>query len=320
MVNTEQRKIQNKLAQRRFREKSATYNTKRMTTVPILITKQEKWFEGARVCEQTRTQTWSQALTTSCRGVAKRTRRACPKESESSNSTAWSNGDCIQEQQSALVPHPAASSGWLSTPNPTNQTTKIPSPYVTGSRLLRKEYTDSFFQSPLLKLRFGFPPSKDFDTAKFQYEVTSKIFQWLVPTTSLPPVQVDFLHDVLQLWYKKDIVFRPKLGAKYDAIHCVFEAWIKERLNIANLFSRLSFQSKLPPSVSTAMERMQALNAVRMEKLTLLYVCDDEKLRNELISKALGLLTETTGADEVFLHGIGRLEQEDMSVLGVVES
>jgi hypothetical protein len=236
----------------------------------------------------------------------------------SSSSTAWPNRDCIQEQQSTLVPHPATSSGSLSTPISPNQSTKILSPRHIESRPLRKDYTDSFLQIPLLNLKFRFTPSEDLAIAKFQYEITSKIFQWLVPVPSLPPVEVDFLHDVLQLWHKKYVVFRQELGAQCDAIHCVFEAWIKERLNIANLFSRLSSQSGLAPSVATVMEQMHTLNAVRMKRLTLLCVCADEKLRNELIAKAFGLLTETTGTDYVFLHGIGRLQQEDMSMLGMI--
>jgi hypothetical protein len=317
MGTTEQRKIQNKYAQRRRRERSATYSTKKTTSVTILITKQAKGFERARVCEQTGTQTWLQALTTSGRGFAERTLRVCPEGSASSNSTAWSDGDCVQEQQSTLVPHPAASSGSLGAPNPTNQSTKILSPSHPGSRPLQTDCASSFFRSPLLTLKFSFPPNEDLAVAKFQYEVTSKIFQWLVPVPSLPPVRVDFLHDVLQLWHRKDVVLRRELGAQYGAMHRVFEAWIKERLNIANLFSRLSSQSSLPPSVSTVMERMHTLNAVRMERLTLLYACADEKLRNELIAKAFGLLTETTGTDYVFLHGIGRLEEEVMYMLGI---
>jgi hypothetical protein len=57
MANTEKRKIQNRLAQQRHRERLATYSTRKTTTVPMLITKQAKGFEGARVCEQTGTQT-----------------------------------------------------------------------------------------------------------------------------------------------------------------------------------------------------------------------------------------------------------------------
>ncbi|KAH4215389.1 hypothetical protein HBI26_246400 [Parastagonospora nodorum] len=276
MGSTEERKIQNKLAQRRSRAK-------------------RKGLTGHE-------------------GLAERNRRACPTGGVSSNSTAQSHGDWVQEEQSTLVPHPPASSVSLDTTNPTDQSTKILSPCHRGRPLI--DYTDSLFRSLLLNLKFGFPPSEDLAIAKFQYELTSKILQWLVPAPNLPLVQVDFLHDVLQLWHSKRIVFLRELGEQYDAIHCVFEAWIKERIKVANLFSSLSSQSRLTPSLSTAIDRMHILNALRMEKLPLLCVCADEKIQNELLVKAFSLLTETTGADYVFLHGISRLQHEDMSMLG----
>jgi hypothetical protein len=318
MGNTEERKMQNKLAQRRRRERSATYSTKTSTAVLVLITKQAKASDGARVCGQTGTQTLLQALITSGRGPAKRNRRAWPSGGVASSSTAQSDSDCIQEQQSTLVPHPPASSGSLNTTNFTDQSTKTLSLCRPGSRPLT-DHTDSSFKSPLPHLKFRFPPSEDLAIAKFQYEVTSNIFQWLVPAPNLPLVHVDFLQDVLQLWHKKEIVFRRELDAQYDAIHCVFEAWIKERLKVARLFSDLSSQPDLALSLSMAMDRIRILNALRIEKLPLLCVCADEKIRNELLVIAFGLLTETTGADYVFLHGIGRLQHDDMSMLGMLE-
>ncbi|KAH4222578.1 hypothetical protein HBI73_246390 [Parastagonospora nodorum] len=276
MGNTEKRKIQNKLAQRRRRER--------------------------------------QKALTGHEDLTERNRRADPNGGLSSNLTAQSDGDCVSEQQSTLVPHHSASS----TTDSTDQSTKILSPCHPGSRPLT-DHTDPFFRSPQLNLKFGFPPSEDLAIAKFQYEVTSNIFQWLVPTPNLPLVQVDFLRDVVQLWHRKESVFRRALGAQYDAIQCVFEAWIKERLEVAKLFSKLSSQSGLPPSLATAIDRIHILNALRKEKLTLLYVCADEKIRNELLAKVFCLLTETTGTDDVFLHGIGRLQREDMSMLGMIE-
>ncbi|KAH4354207.1 hypothetical protein HBI23_244030 [Parastagonospora nodorum] len=83
MGSTEERKIQNKLAQRRSRAK-------------------RKGLTGHE-------------------GLAERNRRACPTGGVSSNSTAQSHGDWVQEEQSTLVPHPPASSVSLDTTNPTDQ-------------------------------------------------------------------------------------------------------------------------------------------------------------------------------------------------------
>jgi hypothetical protein len=323
MVTTADRRERNKLAQRRFRQRSATCRTKRTSTVLLLIIKQAKELERYSVCEEAVTRACLQALITRGRGLAKESRRACLEESEAPNPTARSGGNCDHKQSSTLAPHPAASPTVLPALNRRpdalrlfgpNQASTNTHKINTGSET---DYTNSFFRSPLFNLRFRFPPDEDFAIAKFQYEVTSKLFQWLVPVPSLPPVEIDFLHDLLQLWHKKDIIFRREFGAQYNAIYRVFEGWIKGRLNIAVLYSKLSSQSGPPPSVSTTIEQIHALNALRVEKLTLLHVCADEKLRNKLLAKVFSLLTETNGTDHVFLEGICRLQQGDMSMLGM---
>jgi hypothetical protein len=94
---------------------------------------------------------------------------------------------------------------------------------------------------------------------------------------------------------------------------------MKERLAVASLSSKLTQPPGLPPVRSITMEPMYALNALRSEKLILLDVCANEKLRNELLAKAFGLLTNVDDPEAVFVYEVHRLQQEDMLMLGVFE-
>ena len=125
---------------------------------------------------------------------------------------------------------------------------------------------------------------------------------------------------MLHLWRQKRKLIRRALGSRYDAIDGIFQAETSERIVVADLSSRFAALSGLPPTLTTAMERIHILNTLRAEKVMLLRICPDETLRTASLVKALGLLTDIDGADSMFAYGISRLQREDMYTLGMLSS
>lgn len=249
----------------------------------------------------------SQLLTTSSQAPTRRTQRASSKESVSSTSTVRPAEQCIDG--AGPSPPSATSTYQRVNPQPTEQSVAPSQPHPDLS----------FIHSASFRPRFRFPPEVDFAIADVQYKITGRLFEWLIPLPSHRPPQIDLLHSMLHLWGQKRKLIRRALGTRYDTIDSIFQAWTSERTVVANLSSRFVALSDLPPTLDTAMERMHILNTLRAEKVMMLQICPDETLRTESLVKALGLLTDTDGADSMFAYGISRLQRDDMYMLGMMD-
>jgi hypothetical protein len=156
--------------------------------------------------------------------------------------------------------------------------------------------------------------------AQAQYNATTKLLHWFIPDSDQTTVESEFLRDLLHLWQQKAFGFRQLLGGRYDTLYSILGAWITERLAVVDISAKLTSGSELPHSMPRAKEEFDALNTLRVEKLTLLQACPDDKLRSGLLAEALSILTDTKGVESVFLYGIRRLHQDDMVMLGMIES
>ncbi|KAF2022594.1 hypothetical protein EK21DRAFT_119592 [Setomelanomma holmii] len=253
-------------------------------------------------------------------GRAERTRRAASKRSVSSDLTVRPEQVYVQEQPSTRNGAINRLSTWLDTSEPLHGPSNLPIRPSSGSGPVQTYDSSPFGQTSLFKPKFKFPPNEDLLLAKFQYDVTAKLLQWMIPVANQPPIQSEFLHDLLRLWHQKELIFRQELAEQYDILYSVLDAWIKERLTVATLSARVTPQSDLLSPITSTIEQLHASNALRAEKLVLLQICADEKVRDELLAKAFSLLTDTEGLGTVFVYGIRRLQQEDLVMLGITGS
>jgi hypothetical protein len=217
-----------KLKKRRTERENAQSSTTQHQPVCCLYSGQRRQ-KGLRgdVYRRTRTQAWIQTSKASDGVSAKRTRRAASCTSVSSESSATVD---FHEQPSVCEETTARTSGWPGGPQPPDQQSVLQGASCSAFDLAGTYNDRSSFLGLFSRPKFNFESDKDFLIASLQYRVTSKLLQWLVPVSSQPSVQADFLHDVLYLWRKKNTKFRQELGERYDTTSNILGAWIKERL------------------------------------------------------------------------------------------
>jgi hypothetical protein len=253
------------------------------------------------------------------RGHAAATRRAIAKRSVSSDATVRPEGDCVNAQPLTGDGTTTSLSCSMDTIRLPDLPSDIPMQFITDSRPVQTLDNSLFWLDRSFKPRLKFPPDEDFAMARVQYDVTTKLLHWLIPESDETTVGTEFLHDMLHLWQQKASEFRQILGERHDTLYTILGAWIKERLAIVDISTKLTYGSELPRSMPRAKEEFNALNTLRGEKLALLQVCPDDKLRSELLAEALSLLTDTKGGESVFQYGILRMHQNDMVKLGMAE-
>jgi hypothetical protein len=254
------------------------------------------------------------------RSGAATTRRATAKRSVSSDTTARPEGECVNEQPLTGDGTTTSLSCSMDAIRLFDRPSNIPMQFITDSAPIQTLDNGLFWLDRPFKPRLKFPPDEDFAMARVQYDVTTKLLHWLIPESDDTTVGTEFLHDMLHLWQQKASGFRQILGERYDALYSILGAWVKERLAIVDISAKLTYGSELPHSMPRAKEDFNTLNTLRGEKLALLQVCPDEKLRSELLAEALSLLTDTKGGESVFRYGILRMHQNDMVKLGMSES
>jgi hypothetical protein len=254
------------------------------------------------------------------RGRAAATRRAASKRSVSSEATARPEVECVNEQ-------PLTGDGITTSPSCSVDTIRglgwpsdVPTQFISDSRPVQTHDKSPLWPDSSVKPRFKFPPDEDYAMAQAQYNATTKILHWFIPDSDQTTVESEFLRDLLHLWQQKAFGFRQLLGGRYDTLYSILGAWITERLAVVDISAKLTSGSELPHSMPRAKEEFDALNTLRVEKLALLQACPDDKLRSGLLAEALSILTDTKGVESVFLYGIRRLHQDDMVMLGMIES
>jgi hypothetical protein len=159
------------------------------------------------------------------------------------------------------------------------------------------------------------PPKKpsiaEHEFRLLQCQTTAALFQYFFPrSTTPPPDESAILHTIHHLWYHGEPYFRPELTSHYDLITFVLTSWISERAAISGLQHHLAAQPGLPLSSPVLVDRLLAMNDIRVMRLKWKNMSTlDGVSPEDLLVRAFMTVTGTEGTEFMFKEGLGRLER-----------
>lgn len=154
------------------------------------------------------------------------------------------------------------------------------------------------------------PAISEHEFRLLQCSTTTALLQYFFPRSTPPPDESAILHTIHHLWYHGEPYFRPELSTAYDSITFVLTSWIQERAAISGLQHHLSSQPGLPLSSPVLVDRLLAMNDIRVMRLKWKNMSTVDGVSPEdLLVRAFMTISGTEGTEFLWKEGLRGAER-----------